>query len=105
MEYEELKAILSDKFPTIDIANINSHTQIVISGALENLEEVADFMDEEGYSYIPLKVSGAFHSRYMSEVKEEFRNAINPADLSSISIPSDLKFHRKTLSLIPSWVA
>ncbi len=94
-EYEELKAILTDKFPTIDIANINSYTQIVIAGALENLEEVADFMDEEGYSYIPLKVSGAFHSRYMTEVKEEFRNAINPANLSSISIPVISNFTAK----------
>jgi trans-AT polyketide synthase/acyltransferase/oxidoreductase domain-containing protein len=85
--YEELKNILSDKFPAVDIANINAPTQIVISGALENLEEVADFMDEEGFSYIPLKVSGAFHSRYMSEVKEEFRKAINPSTLSVISIP------------------
>jgi trans-AT polyketide synthase/acyltransferase/oxidoreductase domain-containing protein len=95
MEYEELKSILNDKFPTIDIANINSPTQIVISGVLENLEEVADFMDEEGYSYIPLKVSGAFHSRYMSEVKEEFRNAINPSDLSIISIPVISNFTAK----------
>jgi trans-AT polyketide synthase/acyltransferase/oxidoreductase domain-containing protein len=94
-EYEELKAILNDKFPTIDIANINSLTQIVISGALENLEEVADFMDEEGYAYIPLKVSGAFHSRYMSEVKEEFRNAINPSNLSIISIPVISNFTAK----------
>lgn len=85
--YEELKNILSDKFPAVDIANINAPTQIVISGALENLEEVADFMDEEGFSYIPLKVSGAFHSRYMSEVKEEFRKAIDPSTLSVISIP------------------
>jgi len=94
-EYEELKAILTDKFPTIDIANINSHTQIVISGGLEDLEEVADFMDEEGYSYIPLKVSGAFHSRYMTEVKEEFRNAINPANLSVISTPVISNFTAK----------
>ena len=94
-EYEELKAILNDKFPTIDIANINAPTQIVISGALENLEEVADFMDEEGYSYIPLKVSGAFHSRYMSAVKEEFRNAINPSTLSITSIPVISNFTAK----------
>ncbi len=94
-EYEELKAILNDKFPTIDIANINAPTQIVISGALENLEEVADFMDEEGYSYIPLKVSGAFHSRYMSVVKEEFRNAINPSTLSITSIPVISNFTAK----------
>jgi len=85
--FEELKNILSAKFPSVDIANINAPTQIVISGALENLEEVADFMDEEGFSYIPLKVSGAFHSRYMSEVKEEFRKAIDPSTLSVISIP------------------
>ena len=94
-EYEELKSILTDKFPTIDIANINSHTQIVISGALEDLEEVADFMDDEGFAYIPLKVSGAFHSRYMSKVKEELRNAINPSNLASLSIPVISNFTAK----------
>lgn len=97
-EYEELKAILNNKFPTIDIANINSPTQIVISGALEDLEDVADFMDEEGYSYIPLKVSGAFHSRYMSVVKEEFRKAIYPSALSAISISVISNFTAKPYS-------
>ncbi len=72
-EEAELSEFLKTKFPQIDVANINTHNQVVISGLLNVLDDVADAVEEEGWGYIPLKVSGAFHSRYMTPVKATFK--------------------------------
>jgi malonyl CoA-acyl carrier protein transacylase len=86
-EYKELKEILAIHFSDIDIANVNTGSQMVISGALNSLEKSADFFEEEGLVYIPLKVSGAFHSRHMTSVKESFKNFIESTKLNSCKIP------------------
>ena len=86
-DYKEIKEILKANFADIDIANINTSSQIVISGKAESLEKAADFFEEEGLVYIPLKVSGAFHSRYMSPVKDEFQAFIEPLPLHKCTIP------------------
>ena len=86
-DYKEIKEILKNNFPDIDIANINTTSQIVISGKKDALEKAADFFEEEGMVYIPLKVSGAFHSRYMTPVKQEFQSFIETMTLNSSTIP------------------
>ncbi|MBA3664834.1 MAG: ACP S-malonyltransferase [Bacteroidetes bacterium] len=86
-EQAHIERILNDKFPEIDIANINSKLQIVISGTTEILEKAADYFEEEGLVYFPLKVSGAFHSRYMTPVKQEFESFIKSMPLSNLNVP------------------
>ena len=86
-DYMEIKEILSAHLPTIDIANINTSTQIVISGKTDDLEKAADFFEEEGLAYIPLKVSGAFHSRYMSPIKEKFQNFVEGIVMQRCQVP------------------
>ena len=86
-DYESVKAILDSNFPELDIANINTHSQIVISGPLNLLDTAADFIEDEGLGYIPLKVSGAFHSRYMTPVKERFKNYVETMKLEPCSVP------------------
>lgn len=85
--YEELDDMLKTNFPDIDIANINTASQIVISGKTESLDKAADFFEEEGLMYIPLKVSGAFHSRYMTPVKDQFKSFIRSMPLSKCAVP------------------
>ncbi|MGZ4116646.1 MAG: ACP S-malonyltransferase, partial [Bacteroidia bacterium] len=75
-DYKEIKEMLALHFSDIDVANVNTSSQIVISGPAVSLEKAADFFEEEGLVYIALKVSGAFHSRYMTPVKENFKNFI-----------------------------
>lgn len=49
-----------------EIANINSPGQIVISGAKDKVSKAADLAQARGASrVIPLRVSGAFHTRLM----------------------------------------
>ncbi len=86
-EYKEVKEILHQHFATIDIANINTHSQIVISGHTEDLNKAADFFEDEGFVYIPLKVSGAFHSRYMTPIKESFQQLVETQNPKKPEIP------------------
>lgn len=86
-EYKEIKEILALHFIDIDVANVNTASQMVISGPVNSLEKAADFFEEEGLVYIPLKVSGAFHSRYMTPTKENFKNFIEGMKLNSCKIP------------------
>ncbi len=86
-DYKEVKEILKNNFPDIDIANINTAAQIVISGKLESLDRAADYFEEEGFVYIPLKVSGAFHSRYMTPIVSGFQAFIETQPLKNGNIP------------------
>ena len=72
----------------VEISNINSPNQIVISGPQENLEQARRLAQLKGAKrVIPLKVSGAFHSLLMEPAVEGMRNAINEYNFSTASIP------------------
>jgi trans-AT polyketide synthase/acyltransferase/oxidoreductase domain-containing protein len=85
--YDEIRQILDTHFPDIDVANINSPSQVVISGKIDSLEKAADFIEDEGFAYVPLKVSGAFHSRYMTPVKAQFEAFVSKMTLNRAHIP------------------
>ncbi len=87
VDYMEINEIIISKFPDLDIANINTTSQVVISGKTETLNLAADYFEEEGLVYIPLKVSGAFHSRYMLPVKNMFQNYVQSLHLNFCQIP------------------
>jgi len=64
---------------TLDLANLNSPTQTVISGLAEDLELAEGvFSAVSGCTYIRLQVSGAFHSRYMESAREQFEAFLEP---------------------------
>lgn len=64
-------------FDNIDIANLNSPEQIVITGRKSDIEKAQAAFEEAGAKlYVILNVSGAFHSRYMEEAKKEFAKYI-----------------------------
>ena len=73
---------------TIDIANLNTHTQVVISGKKDDITNAKSIFEEAGcMMYIPLNVSGAFHSRYMTPPKEEFKVYIDQFTINPPQIP------------------
>lgn len=57
---------------TISVANHNSETQIVITGAPAPVETAAIAAREKGAKAIPLKVSGAWHSELMRGAEAPF---------------------------------
>lgn len=74
-------------FDTIDIANYNSPTQIVISAQKAEIDRVSSSFQIEGVMFIPLNVSGAFHSRFMTEAKEQFEKYLDQFAFSELTIP------------------
>ncbi|MGA1868032.1 MAG: ACP S-malonyltransferase [bacterium] len=86
---EKIKHVLKEKgLSAIDVANFNSPAQIVISGLCDDIAGAADIFKEAGAKlYIPLKVSGAFHSRYMSAAREKFEHFLHSFEFSKLSIP------------------
>lgn len=71
----------------IRIANFNSHTQIVISGPKDDIIAAQAFFEQAGAMYIPLKVSGAFHSPYMGPAQQQFATFLHRFKFNTPSIP------------------
>lgn len=73
---------------TIDIANMNTPEQTVISGLAEDIANVQDVFQAVGARLcIPLKVSGAFHSRYMKAAQERFAKILAEASFAAPTTP------------------
>lgn len=69
----------------IDIANINSYSQIVIAGSKDALQNSKYLFEREGADRIvELAVSGAFHSRYMEKASEEFAKVISEIEFNKL---------------------
>ncbi len=82
LELNELESLLQREFPEIDIANINTQDQIVISGLREDLEKAIERCEENGAFCIPLNVSGPFHSHHMSPLQGAFRDFLSSFEFS-----------------------
>ncbi|MDX8047238.1 ACP S-malonyltransferase [Gracilibacillus sp. S3-1-1] len=78
---------LENYIQNIDIANYNTPSQTVIAGPLEDIARVKPIFEDAGGIYITLKVSGAFHSRYMNKVKEEFSEYLDDFEFNDLNIP------------------
>jgi len=66
----------------IDIANDNSAQQVVLSGRQDDLDKTLEALtshfEGEKFRAVPLTVSAAFHSRWMSPVESEFHEFLLP---------------------------
>jgi malonyl CoA-acyl carrier protein transacylase len=75
----------------IDVANYNSPSQIVISGPIDDIQRAAPFFEKAGAKlYMPLAVSAAFHSRYVTEAAQSYGTflqgfSFNPLRVSVIA--------------------
>ena len=90
-----------DKIQTIcdsvdcQIANINSDSQIVISGSEESIDLASESLKTVGAKVIPLSVSGAFHSKLMSEAKNKLTDIINISRFNEVSSPIVSNFNAR----------
>lgn len=90
-----------DKIQTIcdsfycQIANINSDSQIVISGSGESIDLASESLKTIGAKVIPLSVSGAFHSKLMSEAKNKLTDIINISRFNEVSCPIVSNFNAR----------
>ena len=84
---EEVQTMLSQYFPDLDVANLNAHSQTVISGPVESIENAWDHFEEAGAGFTPLKVNRAFHSRYMQPMKNPFESFLRQLNFDPLCIP------------------
>ncbi|MCY8872577.1 ACP S-malonyltransferase [Bacillus spizizenii] len=87
---EEVTAVLEEhRLHDIDVANENTPRQIVISGQKKEIEKARTVFEntKDVKLFHPLNVSGAFHSRYMNEAKQEFKQFIDSFHFGPLAIP------------------
>ncbi len=84
---DKVRQIIAQEFSTLEVANLNTRTQIVIAGGTEEINSAGDVFQKAGGRYVILNVSAAFHSNYMSKVKEKFSRFIANFSFASLKIP------------------
>ena len=67
------------------IANDNSESQVVLSGSPESVRKVADNLKCK--RAIPLQVSGAFHSIFMTEASQSFAKELDQLTFRDAQVP------------------
>lgn len=94
---DKIAAILKDNnLININIANYNSPSQLVISGPRDDIDRAKPVFESAGARlYVPLNVSAAFHSPYMSPAKEEFAEFLENFKFSDILIPVISNVHAR----------
>ena len=68
----KVESILQDESLALAIANVNSPSQLVLSGASAELERAREVFNAHGLHSVPLNVAGAFHSPLMEKAREQF---------------------------------
>lgn len=88
---EKVEQVLKDNsFNTLEVANHNTMTQVVISGDKTELAKAQPFFEADNMLYYPLNTSGAFHSRFMQDAQQQFSEYVKsfnfaPPEISIIS--------------------
>ncbi len=86
MPEDQLQAICEAN--GVDMANLNSAEQIVISGSKEGIEAAQKAAEEAGARrVVPLTVSAAFHSSLMDPAVPGMRTALESASISAPTYP------------------
>ncbi len=79
IDVEALKKSMADL--PIDVANINSTNQVVLSGDAAALPEAENrckmlFVEPKTFRFVKLNVSAPFHSRFMKRIEEPFSDTL-----------------------------
>ena len=87
---EALKESLEEasKVGYVDVANYNSPAQVVITGDETAVAKAGELLLAKGARrFVPLPVSGAFHSKFMENAGKEFENFVSDFEINDASIP------------------
>ncbi|MDC8103588.1 ACP S-malonyltransferase [Chryseobacterium sp. B21-037] len=81
------KLLAEGGYSDIDIANINTPTQIVIAGPQDSIDRIVQEFEERKIKIFPLFVSAPFHSRYMKPAATEFKDYLQNFSFSALKTP------------------
>ncbi|MFD7646089.1 ACP S-malonyltransferase [Streptomyces albidoflavus] len=90
LDEDQVRKVLADGGPLagIDVANLNGGGQVVVSGPRGAvLGARAAFVAAGAAGYVPLRVSGAFHSRQMSAAAGDFAGFLAGVELRAPRLP------------------
>ena len=89
LQADQVQALIAQhQLNNISIANYNSATQAVISGPKEAILAAEKIFTGAGAMlYMPLNVSGAFHSPYMDAAQTEFKTFVSQFSFGVPKIP------------------
>ena len=91
----------------IFISNINSPRQVVVAGESSKINIFKEFLKNEKVTNIEMKVSGAFHTKFMKTAGEKFYQDLNKVKFSQPRLDyylnlSGKKYEGEDLSLVLS---
>ena len=87
---EILKAGIDEglKYGYVDVANYNSPVQIVITGDEIAVQKAGEYYLANGIKrFVPLPVSGAFHSKYMENAGNKFEEFLYGVEINNATFP------------------
>jgi len=88
LELNEVKErVIASGLPSIEIANFNSPTQIVVGAPIETLQQFVTYNQGQSGRIVMLRVSGAFHTSQMREVQAEFLEFLNTVTFAPPRFP------------------
>jgi malonyl CoA-acyl carrier protein transacylase len=83
-----LRVIDDSDLKSLDVANFNSPSQIVVSGPLADLKRAGPIFEKAGAKlFMPLPVSAAFHSRQMADAARSFGDFLAPMSFAAPKTP------------------
>lgn len=71
----------------VQVSNLNTKGQIVISGEEKAVSKVAEILKQKNIRAIPLKTSGAFHTSYMDDASEKLIDVLKTIEFKKPKIP------------------
>ncbi len=99
LEREALETIcdtITKSGHSVQLANLNTPSQIVISGSTQGVQLAGQVAQEKGARrVIPLPVSGPFHSRLMQPAKDKLEPLVYDTDMKKAVIPVVMNVNAK----------
>jgi len=85
---EEIETTLKKNgLNNVYLANYNSPSQIVISGSAEEIAKAEPLFKKGKIRFYPLNTSGAFHSKFMQDAMEQFKEYLKGYAFSELKTP------------------
>ncbi|MFJ6016857.1 ACP S-malonyltransferase [Streptomyces sp. NPDC092952] len=82
-----LEVFRQDGVEAVDLAGLNTDTQTVVAGPAEALHTAHAALARRGVRFVPLRVGGPFHSRYMDPARIEFEKYLKAFAFGELHTP------------------
>jgi malonyl CoA-acyl carrier protein transacylase len=87
MTADEVRDVLDQHGGTVDVANLNTPTQTVVSGPRADIDALTPVFAASAEAAVRLRVGGAFHSRQMNDAAARFSEFTRRYHFGCLRIP------------------